>query len=264
MCQNSALTGTLTTHMDKLIAQLTRLYLMPDPATQEELARHYQGAGTLSLPLASADDLTRAIVIDFPRRRAAGLEQHWLDLCAVANLLQESFGFPAPAVSITGTSGFLLWLSLAEPVPVGDARRFLAMLRDAHFPEFELPALDSVAPPPCLHPESGKWAAFIHPGMGASFAEEAGLELAPPAAAQLAFLEGLVSIGKAQFFDALVAMKQAGAQAPAPAQAAAAVPAVEAAAEGLLLKDATLEDIVRRLHAMGIEPTFRHLLPPRA
>jgi hypothetical protein len=29
----------------------------------------------------------------------------------------------------------------------------------------------------------------------------------------------------------------------------------------LLLRDATLEDIVRHLHAKNIEPTFRHLLP---
>ena len=34
-----------------------------------------------------------------------------------------------------------------------------------------------------------------------------------------------------------------------------------AASEGLLLKDATLEDIVRFLHSKNIEPTFRHLLP---
>jgi hypothetical protein len=32
-------------------------------------------------------------------------------------------------------------------------------------------------------------------------------------------------------------------------------------AEGLLLKDATLEDIVRFLQAKHIEPTFRFLTP---
>lgn len=255
MCQNSALTRPHSTHMDKLIAQLTRLYLMPDSANLEELAEHFRGDRTLSVPLASGDGLARAIVIDFPRRRDAGPEQHWSDLCAVANRLQQGFGFPAPAVSITGESGYLLWLSLLDAVPVGDTRRFLAMLRDAHFPELELAALDATVLPPCLNPASGKWAAFIHPGMGASFAEEAGLEMAAPAAAQVAFLEGLDSIGKARFFDALVSMKQADALPAPPAQPAAA------AADGLLLKDATLEDIVRHLHAQGIEPTFRHVLP---
>lgn len=236
--------------MDKLIAHLTRLYLMPDAA---ELAAR---AGHGPVPLVSAQGLGRAIVIDFPCRREAGMEQHWLDLCEVANRLQESFGFPAPAVSITGTQGYRLWLSLAEPVPVGDARRFLALLRSAHFTELDLQALDAVELPPFLNPASGKWAAFIHPGMGASFAEDAGLEVAPPAAAQLAFLEGLDSIGKAQFFDALVSMKGADA-APPPTAPSAAGPAPD----GLLLKDATLEDIVRHLHALNIEPTFRHLLP---
>jgi hypothetical protein len=38
-----------------------------------------------------------------------------------------------------------------------------------------------------------------------------------------------------------------------PAQSAASSP------EGLLLKDATLEDIVRHLQAKHIEPTFRFL-----
>lgn len=232
--------------MDNLTAQLNRLYLMPQAAQAMP--------GPEATALVSADGASRAIVIDFPPRPNAGAERHWLDLCEVANRLQEAFGFPAPAVSITGTQGYRLWLSLAEPVPVGDIRRFLALLCETHFPELDLQALEAVALPPFLHPGSGKWAAFIHPGMGASFAEEAGLEMAPPAAGQLGFLESLDSIGKAQFMDALVSMKGAG---PAPAAPALSAPAPE----GLLLKDATLEDIVRHLHALNIEPTFRHLLP---
>jgi hypothetical protein len=38
-------------------------------------------------------------------------------------------------------------------------------------------------------------------------------------------------------------------------------PANRAAPDGLLLKDATLEDIVRFLQARHIEPTFRFLTP---
>lgn len=242
--------------MEKLIAQLTRLYLMAGLATPEELAQHFQGIHALSIPLASGDDLTRAIVIDFPRARGGAPDQHWLNLCAVANRLQEAYGFPPPAVSITGANSFQLWLSLDEPVPLGDARRFLSMLREAHFPELDLQASTTVALPPGLNAASGKWAAFIHPGMGASFAEEAGLEMAPPVSAQVAFLEGLESIGKTEFFDALVSMKQSDVAAPAPQVLDVPLPA----SEGLLLKDATLEDIVRHLHAMNIEPTFRHVL----
>lgn len=243
--------------MEKLIAQLHRLYLMPELASNEALAGHFHGTQALSIALASSDDLTRAIVIDFPRVRGGHPEQHWLNLCEVANRLQEAYGFPPPAVSIDGGSGYQLWLSLFDPVPLGDARRFVAMLRDAHFPELDLQVAVEAALPPCLNAATGKWAAFIHPGMGASFAEEAGLEMAPPVLAQVAFLEGLDSIGKAQFFDALVSMKQGD----APAAAAAIPEPMRGDVDGLLLKDATLEDIVRHLHARNIEPTFRHLHP---
>ncbi|MGZ3342850.1 MAG: hypothetical protein ACXU9B_23865, partial [Reyranella sp.] len=118
-----------------------------------------------------------------------------------------------------------------------------------------------------------------------------GLEVAPPLAGQVGFLEGLDSIDEEQFRQALRKLEQrrapAPAAAPAPAiseaaatalaaepspqpaapsrprtRAAAAAPAQGAIPDGLLLKDATLEDIVRFLHEKNIEPTFR-FLPPR-
>lgn len=238
--------------MEKLIAQLIRLYLMPG-TVPAGLEQHLRGQQTASVPLVSNEGLSRAIVIDFPR---AGGERHWDQLCEVANALQEKLGLPAPAVSITSGSGFRLWLSLSEPLPVADVRRFLSLLRTAWFPDLLLHASSAVELPPCLHRETGKWAAFIHPGMGASFAEEAGLEVAPPAAAQLAFLEGLESITPAQLREAMAAMHR-------PREAAPAAAAPAAPPDGLLLKDATLEDIVRHLHALNIEPSFRHLLPRR-
>lgn len=250
--------------MEKLIAQLYRLYLMPELASPDALAQHFQGMQALRVGLASQDDLMRAIVIDFQKLRGGGPGQHWTNLCEVANRLQEAYGFPPPAVSIDGSSGYQLWLSLEEAVPLGDVRRFVSMLRDAHFPDLDLQVAVEIALPPSLNATTGKWAAFIHPGMGASFAEEAGLEMTPPVMAQVGFLEGLDSVGKAQFFDALVSMKQSdgslAAAVPVPAPAPAFEPG-RAAADSLLLKDATLEDIVRHLHALGIEPTFRHTLP---
>ena len=233
--------------MEKLIAQLTRLYLMPGLAPGPD--RH-----AAATPLVSEDGFTRAIVIDFPR--VAGDESgQWAQLCEVANTLQEKLGFPPPAVSVTGADAFRLWLSLREAVPVADVRRFLSLLHTAWFPELPLHASSAVELPPCLHGATGKWAAFIHPGMGASFAGEEGLDMAPPAAAQLAFLEGLESIAPAQFEEAIGAMQRP--------REAASLPAPATPTEGLLLKDATLEDIVRHLHALGIEPSFRHVLPGR-
>jgi hypothetical protein len=281
--------------MEKLIAELTRLYLAPEAVTREALAQHLAGKTTLAIKLTTADNLTRALAIPFRKLAGAAEGQHWTRLCEVANALQAELGLPAPAVSIDGANAFYLWLSLETPVPTARAQDFLAALRLAYFPETELAPDAATAPvylPPCLNPRSGKWAAFIHPGMGASFADESGLEMTPPVAGQVAFLEGLDSIAGAQFQAALdklqraktavaVAASPAGASvldtpaagAPAAGAPAAGAPVASlqpaslpvaqpaAAAEGLLLKDATLEDIVRFLHSKNIEPTFRHLLP---
>jgi hypothetical protein len=232
--------------MEKLLSELTRLYLLPDsPAAQA-------GPGPAA-DLVSAAGFTRAIAIPF-RKTPGGDSLHWERLCTVANGLQADFGFPAPAVSVASAGGFVLWLSLAAPVPVADARRFVAGLGRL-WPD-TLPPADTIGQPvelpPCPNPAAGTWAAFIHPGMGASFADESGLEMAPPAAGQIAFLEPLDSIAPGQFRDALTRL-----EAPVAPVAAPEAPS----ADGLLLKDATLEDIVRVLQARGIEPTFRFTLP---
>jgi hypothetical protein len=270
--------------MEKLIAELSRLYLAPEAVTRDALAQHILGQVTRAIKLTTADGQTRALAIPFRRMAGAPEGQHWTRLCEVANALQAELGLPAPAVSIDGANTFYLWLSLASPVPSGQAQDFLELLRQAYFPEIELAPDAATAPvylPPSLNPRSGKWAAFIHPGMGASFAEESGLEMAPPLAGQAGFLEGLESIGEEQFRLVLLRLGQgrpraqaapepvfilpldaepgslppAAAPRPQPQSRAGAVP------DGLLLKDATLEDIVRFLHAKNIEPTFRHILP---
>lgn len=242
--------------MQKLMKELARLYLLKDQRcgdgevlTPAVLEQHLRGEQTVAIRLATDDGYTRTLVIDFPATDGGG-EESWSRLCEVANALQERFLLPAPAVSISGGDGYSLWLSLEVPVPMAQAGQFLrALLSDG------LEKVKTTAElPPCLHRSSGKWAAFINPGMGASFAEDTGLEMAPPIAAQAAFLEGLRSISAEQFAEVLGALP-----ASLPVVVAAAVPA--AAPAGLLLKDATLEDIVKFLHAKNIEPTFRHLIP---
>lgn len=247
--------------MQKLISELTRLYLSADSMSPEALEQHMLGHTSLAVDLTNDDGLTRAMVIPFHKIGNSEEAQHWSRLCAVANALQVKLGFPAPAVSISGASGFGLWLSLESPVPVATAQEFLELLRRAYFPDMEIGPDAVSAPvelPPCRNQGTGKWAAFIHPGMGASFADESGLEMAPPLAGQAAFLEGLQSISEAQFFGALNILRQSHGSA-----AMASAPALErtVAANGLLLRDATLEDIVRFLHSKNIEPTFRHLIP---
>ncbi|MEC5164036.1 MULTISPECIES: TOTE conflict system archaeo-eukaryotic primase domain-containing protein [unclassified Janthinobacterium] len=247
--------------MQKLISELTRLYLPAGTLSPEVLAQHVLGQTTLAVNLTTDDGLTRAMVIAFDKVGDSEDAQHWSLLCAVANAFQAELGFPAPAVSISGANGYALWLSLETPVPAAQAQRLLELLRRAYFPDIDLRPETVSAPvelPPCLHQRTGKWAAFIHPGMGASFADESGLEMAPPFAGQAAFLTGLHSISEAQFRQALARLEQSHGAAPV---LRAQAPAHAATADGLLLKDATLEDIVKFLHAKNIEPTFRHVIP---
>lgn len=242
--------------MEKLISELSRLYLVPGSPAAQALAQRGGGGPCAAVDLVSVDGLMRAIAIPF--RKAPGAdEQHWERLCTVANGLQADFGFPAPAVSVASAGGFVLWLSLAVPVPVAAARRLVDGLGRL-WPD-TLPDAAAVATPvelpPCLNGATGTWAAFIHPGMGASFADESGLDMPPPAAGQVAFLEGLDSITAEQFDAALARLEP---PAPVP-QAVAPAPRDAGTPDGLLLKDATLEDIVRALHARNIEPTFRFI-----
>jgi hypothetical protein len=259
-CAPSIARTNLEKQMEKLIAQLMRLYLAAGQIDPALLARRVLGELAGPVALASDAGMTRAIVIPFDKARYQEEGQHWTRLCEVAHALQAQYGFPAPGVSVSANSGFRLWLSLAAPVPVAQAQQFLEGLRDAAFPELAIAPDAATRPvelPPCRDPESGRWAAFIHPGMGASFIDEPGLEMAPPPVAQAAFLEQLETIALEQFDAALAALQ------PAPAAAlerAKASPSADAAAAELLLRDATLEDIVRHLHAKNIEPTFRHLV----
>lgn len=255
--------------MQELIAQLERLYWMQDdgaPSLAGQLAERLAGREGAPLVLARSG-LTRAVVLPFARLPDDGALGHWERLCGVANALQSELQLPAAAVSMSGARGFALWLSLAEPLPLASAQQFANALRTAFCPE--LPPLQVDAPvelPPCLDQASGKWSAFIHPGMGSSFAEEPGLDVAPPPAAQAAFLDGLQSIDAAQLQQALelLAARQRAAAPARTLSTSSANAAAGAAPDGLLLKDATLEDIVRHLHARNIEPTFRHRLPPSA
>lgn len=228
--------------MQKLTSELQRLYLF---------AGQQHDAPSIELV---KDGMMRTLVIDFHKDAD---EQHWARLCAVANALQTELGLPAPAVSVSGGECYRLWLSLTQPLPEAQAKQFLALLHKAYFEDEKIDlGRSQVDLPPAQNRATGLWAAFINPSMGGALADDLGLEMMPPEAAQAAFLERLASISAEEYQQALTTLLRKHGAAPA-----SAAPAPSAAAtEGLLLKDATLEDIVRHLHAMGIEPTFRHVL----
>jgi len=232
--------------MQKLLDQLTRLYLTPGALSPQAFAQHLQDADAAPAALSAPDGSARVLAIPF-NKASPGDTAHWTRLCAVANALQSDLGFPPPAVSISG-AGFGLWLSFEHSVPAALLRECMALLQQSYFPEGEA-APPALALPPCTHGATGLWAAFIHPDLGASFADEPWLEMAPPEHGQVALLEPLESIAHDTFLQALATLRaRHGAVPSAPP------------ASGLLLADATLEDIVRHLHAKNIEPTFKHLI----
>ncbi|HEU4373850.1 MAG TPA: hypothetical protein VFS02_10190 [Telluria sp.] len=246
--------------MQKLISELTRLYLPADTLPPEVWQQRLSGQSTGAVHLVTADGRARAMAIAFDKQPDSEEAKHWSILCLVANALQEQLGLPAPAVSISGAHGYCLWLSFDAPVPTVLLEQFLELLRKAYFPAMDLrPAATSPLPdlPPCLHPATGKWAAFINAGLGASFADESGLDVAPPFAGQAALLENVKSISAPQFAHAMTMLLESHGT-----PTSDTIPANERAPtpRGLLLKDATLEDIVDYLHSRNIEPTFRHLI----
>lgn len=221
--------------MQKLAAELNRLYLA-------------NGAD-----LVTPNGRTRAIALVFNRLPDDGESGHWERLCNVANALQTELGLPAPAVSISGSNAFGLWLSLEAPVPVAQAKEF-AELSGGNASGVAMPL------PPYENQATGKWAAFIHPGLGASFAGDEGLDVQPPEAGQVALLEGLQSVTETQFAQALDQLRKSVRTSAEPVPESEPERAVRQD-EGLLLKDATLEDIVKHLQSKNIEPTFRFLSP---
>ena len=145
--------------MQKLISELTRLYLPAATLSPEVWEQYLSGRSTGGINLVTADGHTRTVAIPFDKQADSEEAQHWSQLCLVANALQEQLGLPAPAVSISGAHGYCLWLSFDAPVATVLVQQFLELLGNAYFPGMDLrPDAATALPdlPPCLHRRTGK------------------------------------------------------------------------------------------------------------
>ena len=88
--------------MNKLIAELRRLYFLPGQPFQN-LDADDAAAATGLLVLGG---MTRAMVLSF--ERAAD----WEYAASLYQAVQEELELPAPAVWVSGCAGYLLWFSL--------------------------------------------------------------------------------------------------------------------------------------------------------
>lgn len=230
--------------MSKLVQELQRLYFLDGQRwhsqrfddgdrpiyaaegalTSELVAKSLAGEATMALDLVSPDGMTRAMVLGFARAT------DWEQVARLYQGIQEDFELPAPAVSVSGQAGYQLWLSLAECIPVAEAKLFLDALRRKYLadipfsklsfsPDADAPSLVNLVP--ALHEASGKWSAFIDPSMGAMFVDEPGLSMAPNMDRQADMLAALKSMKAIDFQRALNSLQsEAEANARLPEQSA--------------------------------------------
>lgn len=176
---------------ERLAAEWRRLYLLPGESwpDADDAVRNCR--------LLSAESTVRSLVIEFTRT------SDWPVLAGLYESLQIDEELPAQAIAVT-PSGYQLWLSLANPVSVAEARKFLMHLQAKYLAALPagrvvlLPDTASVVSElpviPSFDAESQKWAAFIDPGMGSMFIDEPGLDIAPNPDRQADLLVSVKSI----------------------------------------------------------------------
>jgi hypothetical protein len=189
--------------MNRLQSELCRLYL-PNPAADP-------GADTNAPDLVDAQGQVRAMVVELARPAS------WELLSKLWRGVQSELELPAPAIAVSGTDGFQLWFSLAEPLPAAQAHHFLQRLRARFLAEVAparlslWPTVEAAAPHPVRHArwvpqeqaDSGHWSAFVAPDLAPVFAETPWLDTPPGHDGQADVLARLGSIKRAAFEAAL-------------------------------------------------------------
>lgn len=226
--------------MNRLQSELCRLYL-PNPGADLVTDNDPAPSG-----LVDAQGRVRALVLELTR------PADWALLSKVWRGVQSDLELPAPAIAVSGTDGFQLWFSLAQPVGVAQAQAFLALLCRYFLPDVAgrrlrlLPVADAAAPQQVLHAQQvparqaqgNNWSAFVAPDLAPVFAETPWLDTPPSDDGQADLLSRLTSIKPPAWEAALAqlqsAVPQAGAARDASSSEAGHVPATPLAAAGSL------------------------------
>lgn len=214
--------------MTRLQTEFQRLYL---PATVDAPATDH--------PLIDPHGQVRALVVELAR------PADWDALSAVWRGVQTELELPAPAIAVSGTEGFQLWFSLAEPVPAPQAHAFLEALRQRFLPDVPahrlrlLPAPDAApdrmdahaARVPALQP-TGNWSAFVAPDLAPVFADTPWLDIVPGEEGQAELLRRVSSIRTGEWAAAVAVLtpRSVGPAAASTAGDSANVPSSGAAA----------------------------------
>jgi hypothetical protein len=212
--------------MNRLQAQYQRLYL-PRTAVAPGAATAHP-----SHPEPPAEDTVRALVL------ALRNPADWDTLAPVWRGVQADLAWPAPAIAVNGVDAFELWFSLAQPVPRAEAAallhhlclRYLPSVKPERLPRW--PSLAAAALPapqpgriPALHPDTGRWSAFVAPDLPAVFGDDPSLDFPPGEDAQAELLSRLGSIQLDDWQAALVDLQSAAAEVGSVSTALAVAPA---------------------------------------
>jgi len=199
--------------MNRLQTELRRLYL------SDKQSSECHDPACAELDLIDADGQVRAMVLEVAE--PAGCD--WI--ATLWQGIQEELGLPAPAIAVSGSLGYQVWFSLAEPVPVAQAQNFLESLRLRYLGQVAArhigmkPVADASSPGkaihtklvPALQADTGRWSAFVAPGLASMFADETWLDVQPGIDAQAKLLSGIKSIQAADFRRAQEQLRPAAA-----------------------------------------------------
>ena len=187
--------------MNRLQTELRRLYL------SDKQSSECHDPACADLDLIDADGQVRAMVLEVAQ--PAGCD--WMG--PLWQGILEDLDLPAPAIAVSGSHGYQVWFSLAEPVPVAQALDFLESLRLRYLGHVAArhigmkPVADAAAPRraahaklvPALQADTGRWSAFVAPGLASMFADEPWLDMQPGSDAQANLLSSVRSIQPADF-----------------------------------------------------------------
>lgn len=167
--------------MTRLQSELHRLFFALPPS----LAGH---------GLSPAEARVRIVVLALAR------PADWALMSQLWRGVQADLELPAPAIAVSGTDGYLLCFSFAEPLPPLQARAFAEALCLRYWGEvakermgITLPG-SAALPPQQVDAAQDLWSAFVAPDLAPVFAAEPWLDIPPSPEGQADLLCRLESI----------------------------------------------------------------------
>jgi hypothetical protein len=134
---------------------------------------------------------TRALVLEWPA------PADWTALGALWRGVQDTLGWPAPAIAVSGEA-LQLWFSLAEPLDATAAQALLATLRERFLPAAAQAAVTGwpragrhAARPGAPLPGEERWSAYVASDLAPLFSQTPWLDVQPGDDGQARLLAGL-------------------------------------------------------------------------